>query len=191
MEHDVLLEMKNISKITMAVSKTVEILHWAGAVFSAALLVCSFAAKDWLFDVVSKLIPEYGNEVSTYGFEMTAVDENGLLDMTVIRLFAIGSVIILSLMAMVFRNVYLVVKKSENDPFNKDNIRMIREIGIFSLSVPVIGFIMSVISRIVIGVEKAEIVVRIDGLILGILILFITQIFVYGAELQNDVDGLL
>ena len=50
---------------------------------------------------------------------------------------------------------------------------------------------MSVISRIVIGVEKAEIVVRIDGLILGILILFITQIFVYGAELQNDVDGLL
>ena len=191
MEHDVLLEMKNISKITMAVSKTVEILHWAGAVFSAALLVCSFAAKDWLFDVVSKLIPEYGNEVSTYGFEMTAVDENGLLDMTVIRLFAIGSVIILSLMAMVFRNVYLVAKKSENDPFNKDNIRMIREIGIFSLSVPVIGFIMSVISRIVIGVEKAEIVVRIDGLILGILILFITQIFVYGAELQNDVDGLL
>ena len=181
--------MKNISKITMAVSKTVEILHWAGAVFSAALLVCSFAAKDWLFDVVSKLIPEYGNEVSTYGFEMTAVDENGLLDMTVIRLFAIGSVIILSLMAMVFRNVYLVAKKSENDPFNKDNIRMIREIGIFSLSVPVIGFIMSVISRIVIGVEKAEIVVRIDGLILGILILFITQIFVYGAELQNDVDG--
>ena len=177
--------MKNISKITMAVSKTVEILHWAGAVFSAALLVCSFAAKDWLFDVVSKLIPEYGNEVSTYGFE------NGLLDMTVIRLFAIGSVIILSLMAMVFRNVYLVAKKSENDPFNKDNIRMIREIGIFSLSVPVIGFIMSVISRIVIGVEKAEIVVRIDGLILGILILFITQIFVYGAELQNDVDGLL
>ena len=123
--------MKNISKITMAVSKTVEILHWAGAVFSAALLVCSFAAKDWLFDVVSKLIPEYGNEVSTYGFEMTAVDENGLLDMTVIRLFAIGSVIILSLMAMVFRNVYLVAKKSENDPFNKDNIRMIREIGIF------------------------------------------------------------
>ena len=94
-------------------------------------------------------------------------------------------------MAMVFRNVYLVAKKSENDPFNKDNIRMIREIGIFSLSVPVIGFIMSVISRIVIGVEKAEIVVRIDGLILGILILFITQIFVYGAELQNDVDGLL
>lgn len=115
--------MKNISKITMAVSKTVEILHWTGAVFSAALLVCSFAAKDWLFDVVSKLIPEYGNEVSTYGFEMTAVDENGLLDMTVIRLFAIGSVIILSLMAMVFRNVYLVAK----------NLKMIRSIRIISV----------------------------------------------------------
>lgn len=180
-----------INKITMAVSKTLEIMHWAGSVFAAALFVCTIAARGWLYNVLSGIIPEYGNEVSIYGFEMNAVDNNGLLNMTVIKLFAISAVLIFPLIAMIFRNVYLIAKKFKSNPFKKDNIRMIREIGIFSIALPVVELIMSVISRIAIGVENAEIFVRIDGFILGILILFITQFFVYGAKLQQDVDGLL
>lgn len=37
--------MKNISKITMAVSKTVEILHWAGAVFFGSFIGMLFCGK--------------------------------------------------------------------------------------------------------------------------------------------------
>ena len=36
-----------------------------------------------------------------------------------------------------------------------------------------------------------EMSVDLDGFVMGILVLFLTQIFKRGIELQNDVDGLL
>ncbi len=114
------------------------------------------------------------------------------IDMTTFLLFGIGAVIILILMAMVFRNVHLIFKKSENGtPFQKDNIRMLKEIGIFSITVPVIGLVMSVIIRLVIGVDAVEININQSGLFMGIIVLCLTQYFIYGAELEKDVDGLL
>ena len=112
--------------------------------------------------------------------------------MTTFFLFGIGATIILTLMAMVFRNLSLIFKKSENStPFQKDNIRMMKEIGIFSIAVPVVGFVMSVITRIAVGAEAAEISVSQSGIVMGIIVLCLTQFFVYGAELEKDVDGLL
>lgn len=109
-----------------------------------------------------------------------------------VMLFGIGAVIILAVMAMVFRNLHLIFKKSENaTPFQKDNIRMMREISIFSIAVPVIGFIMSVIIRLVTGVETAELSIDMAGIFMGIIVLCLTQFFVHGAELEKDVDGLL
>ena len=86
----------------------------------------------------------------------------------------------------------LIIKKSEGTtPFQPDNVRMFREIGIFSIAVPVVGFVMSVIARIVIGVENAEIYNGFEGFVIGIVVLCITQFFAQGIELEKDVDGLL
>ena len=68
---------------------------------------------------------------------------------------------------------------------------MMREIGIFSIAVPVIGLIMSIIIRPVIGVETAEISVDMGGIFMGLIVLCLTQFFVHGVELEKDVDGLL
>ena len=112
--------------------------------------------------------------------------------MTTFFLFGIGATVILGLMAMVFRNLSLIFKRSENNtPFQKDNVRMMKEIGIFSIAVPVVGFVMSVIARIVIGAEAAEISINQSGIFMGIIVLCLTQFFAYGTELEKDVDGLL
>ena len=50
---------------------------------------------------------------------------------------------------------------------------------------------MSVIARIVIGVENAEIYNGFEGFVIGIVVLCITQFFAQGIELEKDVDGLL
>ena len=112
--------------------------------------------------------------------------------MTSFFIFGIGAVIILAVMAMIFRNLHLIFRKSENStPFQKDNIRMMKEIGFFAISLPVIGFIMSIIIRLITGVETAEISIDMDGIFMGIIVLCITQFFVHGVELEKDVDGLL
>ena len=159
----------------------------------AAAAVCSLAAPEWVGYFVGFDVKECcGANLTVYGFEVNAPVVNGNVDMTTFFLFGIGAVIILALMAMVFRNLNLIFKKSENaTPFQKDNIRMLKEIGIFSIAVPVVGFVMSIITRLVIGEDAADISVSQSGIIMGIIVLCLTQYFVHGTKLENDVDGLL
>lgn len=185
--------MKSINKIATIVTKILEVFHWVGTALMAAATVCALAAPEWVGYFVGIDAKECcGAELAIYGFEVNAPVVNGTVDMTTLFLFGIGAVIILALMAMVFRNLYRIFKKSENTtPFQKDNIRMLKEIGIFSIAVPVVGFVMSIVTRLVIGVETAEISVSQSGLFMGIIVLCLTQYFIHGAALEQDVDGLL
>ena len=185
--------MKGLNKLGKVITKILEVFHWVGAALMTAATVCSAVAPDWVKYFVGFDAKECcGVNLDVYGFEVNLPVANGNVDMTAFLIFGIGAVIILVVMAMVFRNLYLIFKNSENTtPFQKDNIRMMREIGIFSIAVPVIGFIMSVIIRLVTGVETAELSIDMAGIFMGIIVLCLTQFFVHGAELEKDVDGLL
>lgn len=185
--------MKRINKLGAIITKILEVFHWVGTALMAVATIYSLAAPEWvcfLVDYDAKAC--CGAELNVYGFEVVAPVVNGNVDMTTFFLFGIGAVIILALMAMVFRNLYLIFKKSEDaTPFQKDNIRMMKEIGIFSIAVPVVGLVMSAIARIVLGVDAVETSVNQGGIYMGIIVLCLTQYFIHGAELENDVDGLL
>ena len=185
--------MKGLNKLGKVITKILEVFHWVGAVLMTAATVCSMAAPDWVkFFVGFDAKDCCGANLEVYGFEVNAPVTEGNTDMLTFMLFGIGAIIILVVMAMVFRNLHLIFKKSENaTPFQKDNIRMMREIGIFSIAVPVIGFIMSVIIRLITGVETAELSIDTAGIFMGIIVLCLTQFFVHGTELEKDVDGLL
>ncbi len=191
--------MKKFNTFALVISKVLEVIHWVGTAMMLFLFFFSIAAKDLLCKIIVQGVPEFGTGLTTYGFELIAVNTDGTINPMAITLFSIGAVVILSLMAMVFRNVYLIFKTAKgktsfskgDTPFQKDITRMIREIGIFYISVPVVGLIMSIISRIVLGIDVAEISVNFEGVITGILILCLSQVFAYGTQLQEDVDGLL
>lgn len=184
--------MKKIGTVTMVVAKTMEILHWIGAGIAVALAVCCGVAGDWLKGILESGVGQYGNSLKTSGIEFVVADANGNVNMTGVMLFAICAVIAFGLLAMVFRNIYLVVKKSRTEsPFCKDNVRMIREIGIFSIAVPVVGLIMSIIAKLVVGVDVLDTSVSLDSFVMGIVVLALTNFFAHGAKLENDVDGLV
>lgn len=190
--------MKNIKQTkvilgsTLVLTKVLEILHWIGAAAMLAFGAFAIATRQGEHHALERLISECGKELSCYGFEMSVIDTNGEVNMTAILLFAIASIMIFSLVAMVFRNIYLITKKSKNGmPFQTDNIRMLKEIGIFSISIPIVGLLMSILARIILGVDNLETSVNMYGFSMGIIILCLTQVFVHGAELERDVEGLL
>ncbi|MBQ8545310.1 MAG: hypothetical protein IJ437_00010 [Clostridia bacterium] len=185
--------MKGISKIAKIVTKIVEIFHWVGVALMAAATVCSVAAPTWVKYFVGFDAKECcGANLSIYGFEINATVTDGKVDMKAFLLFGIGATLILALMAMIFRNLNLIIKKSQGStPFQADNVRMFREIGIFSIAVPVVGLIMSIITRLALGSEAAEISNNFSGLVIGIVVLCITEFFIHGIELEKDVDGLV
>lgn len=181
-----------ILNATLVLTKVFELLHWFGAFSMLALAIATFAARPWLQSTLDGLAPDFGPELSSYGFEMTVIGSNGQVSMTAILLFALAALMIFSFMAMVFRNIYLITRKSKDStPFQPDNIRMLKEIGIFAISVPVVGLAMSIIARLVLGVDAVETSVNLYGFSMGLIVLCLTQFFIHGAELEKDVDGLL
>ena len=66
---------------------------------------------------------------------------------------------------------------------------MLREIGIFSIAIPIAGLIISVLIRIINTDIEAS--VNQSGVIMGIIVLCLTQVFVRGTEMEKDIDGLV
>ena len=180
-------------KLGKVVTKILEVFHWVGAVLMTAATVCSIAAPEWVkFFVGFEAKDCCGAKLEVYGFEVTAPVVDGKTDMITFMLFGIGTIMILVVMALVFRNLHLIFKRSQCDsPFQKDNIRMMKKIGYYSIAIPVIGFVMSVIIRLVVGTDAAELSLDTAGILMGIIVLSLTKFFVHGATLEADVDGLL
>lgn len=184
--------MKTIHKLATILTKVSEIGHWVALALMTAAAVCMAAAPQWVHYFIGLDTIGGKADLSVYGFEITADVINGKVDTASFVLFAIDAILAFGLMAMIFRNLYLILKKSEqSSPFAADNIRMLREIGIFSISIPLIGYLMSIISRLVIGYEIAEVSSSTEGFVFGLVILCLTEFFIYGAKLEKDVDGLL
>ncbi len=68
---------------------------------------------------------------------------------------------------------------------------MLREIGIFCISVPIVGLVMCTAARLILGVDAVETSVNIYGFSMGLIVLCLTQIFAHGAALEKDVEGLV
>ncbi len=184
--------MKGIFKLGMVITKILEVFHWVGTALMLGATVASVVKRDFIKYFVDFDAKECcGANLEVYGFEVNAPVVNGQVDVTTFTLFGVGAIIVLALMAMVFRNLNLIFKRSDKTPFNKDNARMMKEIGIFSIAIPIVEFIMSIVIRLVLGVESAEISINTGGILMGIIVLCLTQYFVHGADLENDVDGLL
>lgn len=180
-----------INKLAMITSKLIELLHWLAVLTMLALAIYSAIAGTQLGKTLEMAIRSQGMTLNTYGFEVTVLDGSGSLDIRLLLLFSLAAAVILSLMAMAFRNIHLILKKTENTtPFQKDNIRMVREIGIFFISVPLVGLFMSFIMRLAAGAD-IEVSMNMSGLMTGLVVLCLAQVFSHGTELEKEVDGLL
>lgn len=188
-----------LQKIALVVARCLEILHWIGFIVMAVLFVCSLVAKNQLYRLIDASSLLSDPSLATYGFDIQIADAAGNVSFAALSLFFIEAAIVLSLMAMIFRNIHLTLKTvsgtnphtRRTTPFQHDVVRMLREIGIFFLSVSVVGFVFSTAARLILGPEMAEVSINLDSLIMGLFVLCLTQVFSYGMELETDVDGLV
>lgn len=179
-----------LQKTTLILAKVAEVLHWglAGAMLIAAIasVIWSTSALEW----VEIHILDAEHVLSCYGFEMLIASTGTLAG------FAIGSAIILTLMAMIFRNVYLILKTADgktwfakgNTPFQSNIVRMFREIGIFFIIIALIGSISSIVVSALGGETHG---INYLSAFIGLVFICISQFFHYGLGLEKDLDGLV
>ena len=186
-----------LNKAVTIIAKIAEVFMWIGAAFSiviTALVATGNQGMMWLFtDAAEQSV------LSTGGFTIvTAGLASGQLVAAYI-VFFVTFLITCVLMALVFRNIYLSFKTaagktkfSEGEtPFQPAIIRMVREIGIFCIAIPIVQLIMSIIGTAVIGPDVFEGSVGLFGIFVGLVVLCLAQFFAYGAQLQRDTEGLV
>lgn len=170
-------------------ARILEMLHWMAAALMVVLLIVTFAQRDMIASLLAQGAAEYGPELSVYGFRM---EQNGVPSLAAFRVFLVCAAVTLSLMAMVFRNVYQILRNTRvGTPFSPDNIRLLREIGIFCLSQPLAGLVTTTIVPLFAGRDTVEAGINIDSFIIGVLALCLTRVFARGMELERDTEGLL
>ena len=191
--------MKKGLNITLSViSKITEILHWIAAAVSVLLLGIHAVDKSFFPEVIAE---EGGAEFASYGLEVCALTPNGEFNGYAITLFCISAFITCSLMALVFRNLNIILrtisgrnKKAEStSPFQIDIERRVREIGIFAIAIPVASIFLSIVFTTISTLNglALETVTSLDGVVIGLVCLCLSHVFNYGTKLEEEVDGLL
>lgn len=189
------LSNEKLNKAAVVLTKIIELFHWVAVGLLSASLIVYF-----LNDNLLKYLMDVGNgEFAVSGYSVNVLSESGDLIAGAFVPALTAGIIVCGLTAMIFRNIYLIFKTTNGKtkfskgttPFQPENVRMLREIGIFAILIPAVEFICDVITKIIVGVDFVESSISITGIVLGIAVLCLSQFFVYGMELQRDSDGLL
>lgn len=191
--------MKNKRFIDFALiaAKVLEVLFFVCAFVMIFAAVLSFVKTE---DFGAFLLRQVGNgTIATNGFEIMIQDSDGNLIPGAVRIFTFAGIFTMFFIGMIFRNIYLIIKTCEGKtwfskgrtPFQTDVVRMVREIGIFSIMIPVFGFLMSLVARLALGEDLCETSVQIVGIAMGLAMICFSRIFEYGVALEQEVEGLV
>jgi len=185
-----------MKKFVPAMAKFLEIFFLIFTAAAVFFTVMSAVNPDWVYSVLKVGLDS--PEMNVLGFGVHIADGAGnVLKAPMLILFAISIPVSLC-MVMIFRNIYLIYKTAAGKtwfskgetPFQKDIVRMVREIGIFSVTMPVLQFIGTAIIKLI-SRGAVETHVLLTGLIFGIIVISISEFFAYGMKLEEDVEGLV
>lgn len=187
---------KALNGILSALTKIAEVALWIGTV--ACIIACFGFAFD--YSGMSEFVLET-KEFTNPAMTLECVSSTGEFSTFSVIMFFVATAITMILTALIFRNIYNILATmagrnkhtKSTSPFQKDVIRMIKEIGIFSIATPVLGFIFSTIITAVAIANgtTCETSVSLNSVFIGLMCFCLTQIFAYGAKLEEEVDGLV
>ena len=178
---------KNFNILAKVVSKFFEIVFFVCSILMVVAAILSFARPDLLGTFLLANI------------DNGTIAPNGEPILGAVRIFTFAGIFTMLCMTMIFRNIYLIIKTCEGrtwfskgkTPFQKDVVRMVREIGIFSIMIPMTGLVLSLVARLVLGADFCETSVQIVGIAMGIAMICFSRIFAYGIKLEEEVEGLI
>lgn len=185
-------------KFTEVISKIGEIFFWIGSAMMVIMLVTSFIKADDMMAMAFQITePGFFKSLNIMGCAIGTSSTDPSVLLTVLRFWAIAGIIGFGFFAMMFRNANLILRTiqgktsfSEGEtPFQKPVVRMIREIGIFLIALPVSQIILQEIAFFMI--PDCNISVTMIYIFLGFLMLCLSQCFERGVILEKETEGLI
>lgn len=184
--------MKNnkLYSFTKTVSRALQIIM----ILAASLCVLGgvivfFALGDSTLEYIKQQIINGTLTVNELGMSL-----DKLSDMRLVGVFGcLYGFICTALGSLIFGSIYKVFKNIEKDktPFTKANVRLIKNVGIYSIIIPFVGTVIGIITSLVAKNTYFDASLDVTVVFMGFVVLCLSQFFAYGVELEDEVEGLL
>ena len=145
--------MNKLNKFVTVLSKIIAIFFWIGCGFLFVGLIASVIFGQDITALISRFVEETPR-VNVHGLEIVlrAVGPYALVALTTL---CIAGIVTCGLHAMIFRNINLIFRTADGktkyskgaSPFQPEIVRMVREIGIFCIVIPVFELIVSLVLK--------------------------------------------
>ncbi len=181
-----------LRKVTAVLAKIIEVCGWFGVAMMIIASVALTLGKNQIMSAYQSGYLTAGNVTVTGTINNTSDWMLDVVGRGGAMLVFIPLAILCALTALIFRNVYRIFKASNvSSPFSADNVKRIRNIGIYTIALPIVKVVAAIICFAVMKSGDYTLSVELSEVVFGLVALCLSQYFAYGAELQNDVDGLL
>lgn len=147
-----------------------------------------FALSDSVLEYIREQIINGNLTVNELGMTLTE-----LSDMRMVGVFGcLYGFIVTTLGSLIFGNIYKVFKNIENDmtPFTKENVKLIKNIGIYSIAAPFVETVIGIVMALVAKNNYFKTTIDVTAIFMGFVVLCLSQFFAHGVELEEEVEGL-
>lgn len=196
---------EKLNQVASGIAKVCEVLMWAccgffGLIF-ALFLVTYLIAPEGMVETLVDLDANgtiYFFLIPTNWSSIPETTSPSLYFLT--GMFGILQIVTSVFLGMIFRNINRIFQISAGKtkaslgptPFQPANVKLVRQIGLFAIGIPLVELIGFGSIALLVGPEVfVTYGIHLEFIILGIVVLCLSQFFTYGVELQTDVDGLL
>ncbi len=185
-----------LAKAAYVLAKILEIICALATLGYLASFALSLAQAAPASRFAKLLAMQNHGELSVQGFDINILNGESVVS-GMLTAFTLVGTILFAIRTMMFRNVELILKTAAGKtsfskgetPFQKDIIRMVREIGILYILIPTVQIAACIICRAFFG--EIEIGVHAESGIAGFIILSFLHIFSFGETLETEVDRLI
>ncbi|MBQ0071536.1 MAG: DUF2975 domain-containing protein [Spirochaetales bacterium] len=190
--------MEKLNKAIIVISKIAEVVVLVGMVVLIGMFLFTIFGADFITETLKADAMQM--RVTINGATYEVLDEVGNVHLSAFRFALAAAFSACILVFMVVRNINLIFRTTEgktwfskgDTPFQPDNIRMVREIGIFIILMPVLEAVIALLATVFTPYPVlADFEIDITLFFIGLVVLALSQYFAYGMELQNEVDGLV
>lgn len=187
-----------LNKVLSVIVKIMEIGYWIMSAFTIISAILSLASNEFVQALSNA---NTSIDMNCYGFAVTDLATAGDNLGICMALTFFGAGLISVILALIHRNINTIFrtvqgknKKTENtSPFQKLVVDSVKRIGMLSIAIPAVGFVVTIVMFVVSLVlgNPVSVTLSLSSVVVGLICLSLSQIFAYGAKLEDEVDGLL
>lgn len=152
-----------------------------------ALVFCIVIASICAVGALCAVARYTGGEVFTlFGEPVTVFSSGEGMNQTLAALLSNLVFLIAQSILLSFVGRYLKTEQAEGTPFTQNGANLLRRLGVRCIWIPIVAIVIAAVITVCLGAERSGELSNLPSLTTGVILILVSLIFQYGAELEAE-----